>query len=99
MTIEFQFTLDDYRNAFRAHYRKGAAAFTRWLMKLSVLAGVVFLLIGMLMLVTGQRPVNVWLTPLVIGGLWAWIGMGGSYQLSAKKQFEKNPMLREPAAH
>jgi YcxB-like protein len=96
MTIEFQFTLDDYRKAFRAHFRKGASLFTRWFMKLAIAFGAVFLFVGIFLFATGQRAVNLWLTPSLLGALWIWIGMGGTYRHSAKSQFAKNPMLREP---
>ena len=96
MTIEFQFTLDDYRNAFRAHYRKGASALIRWTLRLCLVAGVAFLLIGILFVITGQRALNVALPPFLFGAFWTWVGMGGSYQLSARTQFTRSPALREP---
>lgn len=96
MTIEFQFTLDDYRKAFRAHIKKGASGFTRWLMRFSLAGGVFFLLMGILFLLTGQRAPKVMLPPLLIGAFWIWIGMGGTYWLAAKRQFAKNPSLRQP---
>jgi YcxB-like protein len=96
MILHFQFTLDDYRNAFRAHYQKGASALTRWTMKLILVIGVIFFLFGILLLLTGQRAPNVVLYPLLLGAFWTWIGLGKTYQLAAKKQFTKNPVLREP---
>jgi YcxB-like protein len=96
MTIDFQFTPDDYRDAFKTHYRKGASVFTRWTLRLLVVVGVIFLLMGILLFATGQRAINIWLVPSLIGAFWIWVGMGGSYQRSAKKQFAKNPTLREP---
>jgi YcxB-like protein len=65
-------------------------------MKLAIVLGAVFLLLGILLVATRQRALNVWLTPSVLGAFWIWFGMGGSYQLSAKKQFTKSPALREP---
>jgi hypothetical protein len=59
MIVNFQFTLADYRNAFRAHYRKGASAFTRWMLRLVLVVGVLFLLLSVLFLITGQRALNV----------------------------------------
>lgn len=94
MTIDFQYTLDDYRIGLRAHYRKGASAFNRWLMKLLVPLAVLSILLGVVLVTTGEGGLSV--APFVIGALWIWIRMGGSYQLSAKKQFAKNPVLREP---
>jgi hypothetical protein len=96
MTIQFQFTLDDYRQAFLAHYKKGASIFTRWMLKFCLGIGVLLLLVGVLFLVTRQWALNVLLPPLLIGGFWIWFGMGGTYRLSAKTQFAKNPVLREP---
>lgn len=96
MTIDFQFTLDDYRNAFRTHFRTGASAWMRWMLRFCLVVGVVFLLIGILFVVTGQRALNVALPPFVFGAFWVWIGAGGSYRLSAKNQFSRSPMLREP---
>lgn len=96
MTIHFQFTLDDYRKAFRAHLRKGASASTRWALKLFLVIGVILLLAGILLLVTGQRALNVVLVPFLLGAFWIWYGLGAAYQLSAKKQFVKSPALREP---
>jgi vacuolar-type H+-ATPase subunit I/STV1 len=58
MIVNFQFTLNDYRNAYRTHYRKGASAFTRWMMKLSLVIGVLLLLAGILIVVTRQGPLN-----------------------------------------
>ena len=95
MTVDFQFTLDDYRKAFRAHYRKGASAFIRWMLRLCLVAGILFLLIGVLFVLTGQRALNVVLTPFILGAIWLWIGAGVPYQLSARKQFARNPILRE----
>lgn len=96
MIVNFQFTLDDYRNAFRAHYRKGASAFTRWMLKLVLVIGVLLILIGILFVITGQRALNVALPPFVLGAFWVWIGMGKTYLLSARSQFAKSPALREP---
>lgn len=96
MILNFQFTLDDYRNAFRAHYRKGASAFTRWMLIVVLVVGVLFLLLSVLFVITGQRALNVVLPPLFLGAFWTWIGMGMTYQLSARNQFAKSPALREP---
>jgi YcxB-like protein len=96
MTLHFQFTLDDYRNAFRAHFRKGASALTRWTLRVGLVIGVFFFLAGVLLFVTGQRALSVVLVPFLLGALWTWIGTGQTYQLSARSQFAKNPMLREP---
>ena len=96
MPIEFQFTLDDYRKAFRAHIKKGASAFTRWILRLCIPFGAFLLLGGISLLMNGQRAMNVVLPPFALGALWIWIGMGGSYWLSARKQFAKNPALRQP---
>ena len=96
MTINFQFTLEDYRNAYRTHYRKGASAFTRWMIRLSLAIGVLLLLAGILIVVTRQGPLNAALSPLVIGSFWTWIGSGQIYQLSARSQFAKSPALRDP---
>jgi hypothetical protein len=96
MVLTFQFTLDDYRNAFRAHYRRGASAFTRWTLRLSLVIGVLLLLVVALFIITGQRALNVVLPPFILGVLWTWIGMGKTYQRSARSQFVKNPVLREP---
>jgi hypothetical protein len=96
MTVNFQFTLDDYRNAFRAHYRKGASAYRRWMLRLVLVIGVLFLLLSVLFVITGQRALNVVLPPFLLGAFWAWIGMGMTYQLSARNQFAKSPALREP---
>ncbi|MGB9122268.1 MAG: YcxB family protein [Candidatus Angelobacter sp.] len=96
MIINFQFTLDDYRNAFRAHYRKGASAFTRWVLKLVLVVGVLFLLLSVLFVITGQRALNVVLPPFLLGAFWIWVGMGKTYLLSARSQFAKSPALREP---
>jgi hypothetical protein len=96
MIVHFQFTLDDYRNAFHAHFRKGASALTRWTLKVGLVIGVFFLLAGILLFITGQRALNVVLVPFLLGALWAWIGTGKTYQLSARSQFAKNPTLREP---
>lgn len=94
--VNFQFTLDDYRNAFRAHYKKGASAFTRWMLRLALVIGVLFLLVSVLFVITGQRALNVVLTPFLLGAFWTWLGTGKIYQLSARNQFTKNPALREP---
>jgi hypothetical protein len=96
MTIEFQFTLDDYRNAFRAHFSKGASPFTRWTLRLGVWFGAFLLLIGIVFVITGQRTINVLWPPFLLGALWIWLGMGGSYRFSARNQFTKNPSLRQP---
>lgn len=96
MTLHFQFTLDDYRNAFRAHYQKGASKLTRWTMKLLLVVGVIFFLFGILLFLSGQRAPNVVLFPFLIGAFWIWIGSGRAYIFSAKKQFAKAPALREP---
>jgi hypothetical protein len=87
MTLDFQFTLDDYRNAFRTHFRKGASAFTRWILRLSLCVGVVLLLTGVLFVITGQWAVKITLPPFLLGAFWIWIGMGGSYKAAARKQF------------
>ncbi|HEX3103218.1 MAG TPA: YcxB family protein [Terriglobales bacterium] len=96
MIVNFQFTLDDYRNAFRTHYRKGASAFTRWMLRLVLVVGVLFLLLSVLFVITGQRALNVVLPPFLFGAFWAWVGMGKTYLLSARSQFAKSPALREP---
>jgi YcxB-like protein len=96
MTIEFQFTLDDYRNAFRGHYRKGASAVMRWTLRLCLVVGILFLLVGILFVITGQRAPNVATPPFLFGAFWTWMGLGGTYQFSAKRQFAKNPALRQP---
>lgn len=96
MVIQFQFTLDDYRNAFRAHCKKGASRLTRWTMKLLLVVGVIFFLLGILLFVTGQRTPNVVLMLFFLGAVWIWVGSGQTYMLSAKKQFAKAPALREP---
>ena len=96
MIVNFQFTLDDYRKAFRAHYRKGASALMRWVLRLVLMIGVLFLLTGVLFVITGQRALNVVLPPFLFGAFWSWIGTGKIYQLSARNQFAKNPALREP---
>lgn len=96
MTIDFQFTLDDYRNAFRAHYRKGASVLMRWTLRLCLVVGIFFLLVGILFVVTGQRAPNLAIPPFLFGAFWIWMGMGGTYQFSAKRQFDKNPALRQP---
>ena len=96
MVIQFQFTLADYRNAHRTHYKKGASLLTRLMMKMLLVIGVVFLLTGVLLFASGQRAPNVVLMPFLLGALWIWVGLGMTYQLAAKKQFNKNPSLREP---
>jgi hypothetical protein len=96
MIVNFQFTLADYRNAFRAHYRKGASVFARWMLKLVLVVGALFLLLSVLFVITGQRALNVVLPPFLLGAFWIWIGMGKTYLLSARSQFAKNPVLREP---
>lgn len=95
MTLEFQFTLDDYRKAFTAHRKKGASLFMRCFLKLCIIGGVILLLAVVLFILTGQRALNVVLPPFLIGALWVWVGMGGSYLVSARIQFSKNPVLRE----
>jgi hypothetical protein len=96
MIVDFQFTLDDYRNAVRTHYRKGASAYTRWMLKLTLIIGVLLLLAGVLLVITGQRALGVVLPPVLVGALWTWLGMGKTYLLSARSQFVKNPALRQP---
>ena len=96
MTVNFQFTLDDYRNAYRTHYRKGASAFTRWMMKISLVIGVLLLLASALIVITRQAPLNAAFSPLVLGAFWTWIGTGQIYSLSARSQFAKSPALRDP---
>jgi hypothetical protein len=96
MIINFQFTLDDYRNAFRTHYRKGASAYRRWMRRLCLVIGVLLLLASILMVITRQGPLNAALPPFLLGAAWIWIGMGKMYLLSARSQFAKNPVLREP---
>jgi hypothetical protein len=96
MVVNFQFTLDDYRNAFRAHYRKGASAYRRWMLRLVLVIGVLLLLAGVLMVITRQSPLSAALTPFLLGAAWTWIGMGKIYLLSARSQFAKSPALREP---
>ncbi len=95
MTITFQFTLDDYRKAFRAHFNVGAPLFTRWMMKGFVIGGSLLLLLGAMLLMFGKSPLNVTLTPVFLGAVWLWYGLGGAYMRSAKAQFTKNPALRE----
>jgi hypothetical protein len=58
-----------------------------------VYPGALLLLSGILFLITGQRAMNIVLPPFALGVLWIWIGMGGSYQLSARKQFAGCPGL------
>ena len=96
MVMNFQFTLDDYRNAFRAHYRKGASAYRRWMLRLVLVIGVLLLLAGVLIVITRQGPLNAALPPFLLGAAWTWIGMGKIYLLSARSQFAKSPALREP---
>jgi hypothetical protein len=96
MIVNFQFTVGDYRNAFRAHYRKGASAYTRWMLKFALVVGVVSLLVGVLFVITGQRALNVALPPFIFGALWIWIGTGKIYQLFGRNQFAKSPAMREP---
>jgi len=96
MIVNFQFTLDDYRNGFRAHYRKGASAYRRWMLKLVLAIGVLLLLAGILVVITRQGPMTAALPPLLLGVAWTWIGTGKMYLLSAKSQFAKSPVLREP---
>lgn len=96
MKIEFQFTLDDYRNAFRAHYRKGASVSTRWTLRLCLAIGAFLLLTSILLIATGHWAMNVALGPFLLGAAWIWIGMGGNYQWAARKLFTKNPALRQP---
>jgi hypothetical protein len=96
MIVNFQFTLDDYRNAFRAHYRKGASAYRRWMLRLVLVIGVLLLLASILIVITRQGPLKAALPPFLLGAAWIWIGMGKVYLLSARSQFAKNPVLREP---
>jgi YcxB-like protein len=96
MIVNLQFTLDDYRNAFRAHYRKGASAYTRWMLKFALVVGVVSLLVGVLFVITGQRALNVALPPFIFGAFWTWVGTGKIYQLFGRNQFAKSPALHEP---
>jgi hypothetical protein len=96
MIVNFQFTLDDYRNAFRAHYRKGASAYKRWMLRLVLVIGVLLLLASILMVITRQGTLNAALPPFLLGAAWTWIGMGKIYLLSARSQFAKNPALRGP---
>lgn len=96
MILNFQFMLDDYRNAVRTHYRKGASAYTRWMLKLTLIIGVLLVLAGVLLVITGQRALGVVLPPLLVGALWTWLAMGKTFQLSARNQFAKNPALRGP---
>jgi hypothetical protein len=96
MTINFQFTLEDYQDGFRAHLRKGASLYTRWMLKIITVAGFLLVAMGILLVATGQRNLSTWLTPAVLGCLWIWIGTGRNYQRVAKSQFTKNPMLRQP---
>jgi|GEM_PF-6633596 hypothetical protein len=96
MTVNFQFTLDDYRNAYRTHYRKGPPAFTRWMMKVSLAIGVLLLLGSALIVITRTAPLNAALSSLVVGAFWTWIGTGQIYSLSARSQFAKSPALRDP---
>jgi hypothetical protein len=75
MIVNFQFTLADYRNAFRAHYGKGASAFTRWMLRLVLVVGVLFLLLSVLFVITGQRALNVVLPHFFLerfGPGWGW---------------------------
>jgi hypothetical protein len=95
MIVNFQFTLDDYRNAFRAHYRKGASAFMRWMLRLVLVIGVLLLLASIMMVITRQGPSTAALPPFLLGAAWIWIGMGKTYLLSARSQFAKSPALRE----
>jgi hypothetical protein len=96
MIVNFQFTLDDYRNAVRTHYRKGASAYRRWMLRLVMAIGVLLLLTGILMVITRQGPLTATIPPLLLGAAWTWIGMGKTYQLSARSQFATNPALRGP---
>ena len=70
--------------------------FTRWMLRVVLVVGVLFLLLSVLFVITGQRALNVVLPPLLFGAFWTWVGMGKTYLLSAKSQFAKNPVLREP---
>jgi hypothetical protein len=97
MIVNFQFTLDDYRNAFRAHFQKGASVFTRCALRLGLVIGALFLLAGILLVITGQRALNVVLVPILIGAFWIWLGTGKIFMLSARSRFAKNPTLREPS--
>ena len=96
MTIDFQFTPDDYRNAFRAHFKKGASLALRLMLHLCLIAGILMLLIGILFVITGQRAPNVALPPFVFGSLFTWYGIGGPYQFLARKEFAKSPSNRQP---
>ena len=96
MTIDFQFTLDDYRDAFRAHFRKGASSFSRLLLKAAIVGGCLLIGMGVFLVAMGERRPNVWLVPALLGAVWLWIGIGGTYKRAAKAQFEKNPALRQP---
>jgi hypothetical protein len=96
MIVNFQFTLDDYRNAVRTHYRKGASAYRRWMLRLVLVIGVLLLLAGILMVITRQGPLTTALPPLFLGAAWTWIGTGKIYLLSARNQFVKIPAVRGP---
>jgi hypothetical protein len=96
MTINFQFTLEDYQDGFRAHLRKGASLYTRWMLKIITVAGFLLVSMGILLVATGQRNLSTWLTPALLGGIWVWIGTGRNYLRIAKSQFAKNPALRQP---
>lgn len=95
MTINFQFILEDYQDAFRAHMRKGASLSTRWTLKIITVAGFLLVAMGIVLVAAGQRNLSTWLTPALIGCMWIWIGMG-RYPRAAKSQFTKNPMLQQP---
>ena len=97
MTIEFQFTREDYLDAYRAHFRKGASLFSRLLLKAPPLSGGCLLIgMGVFLVAVGERRLNVWLVPAALGAFWIWIGIGGTYKRAAKVQFEKSPALRQP---
>lgn len=96
MILDYQFTLDDYHNAFKAHMKKGASALSRWTMRLGLVVGAVMLLGGIANLINGQRAPSVVLPPFFFAAVWFLIGMGGFYWLSAKRQFTRNPALRQP---
>jgi hypothetical protein len=96
MIINFQFTLDDYRNAFHAHYREGTPEYTRWMLRMVLVIGVLLLLTGILIVITRQAPLNVAILPFLVGAAWIWTGMGKFYLLSARSKFAKSPALHEP---
>jgi hypothetical protein len=95
MTIDFQFTLEDYRDAFRAHFKKGASLYARVMFKVCAVGGCLLMIMGVALFATGERRLNVWLVPAVLGAVWFWIGIGGSYNRAGKAQFEIYPSLRQ----